>query len=296
MVQTIGNPLSWTAKVFGRGIRHLEEGTSELGGDDDTAIVIRHIGIEDLRFALRKGFEDFQELRSDAIFIVLIYPIIGVLLVLFASNADLLPMVFPMVSGFALLGPLAAVGLYEMSRRRELGLDTGWVHAFSVIGSPSFVPILVLGGYLVVLFTAWMLCANWIYALTLGPEAPVSLTAFVSDVLTTGTGWVMIIVGCFVGFVFAATVLATSVVSFPLLIDHHIGVPKAVVTSIRITRENPFTIAVWGAIVAGLLGIGMITMFLGLIIILPVLGHATWHLYRRAVASAPSKRTAQDHT
>ncbi|MFD2739245.1 DUF2189 domain-containing protein [Sulfitobacter aestuarii] len=283
MVRTIGNPLSWTAAAFGRGAHRVGVGTSELGGEHGAVVQIRDLTADDVKLALRKGMEDFTALRTDVIFIVLIYPVLGLLLVWFALNTNLLPLAFPLISGFALLGPVAAIGLYEMSRRRELGMETSLGDGFAVINSPAFAPVLVLGFYLFAMFVAWMISAYYIYYLTLGPEAPSSISGFISDIFTTGAGWAMLIIGVIVGFFFAALVLATSVVSFPLLIDRHVGVPHAVVTSMELTKRNPGTVALWGLVVVVMLGIGAVTFFIGMIIVLPVLGHATWHLYRRAV-------------
>lgn len=285
MVKTIGNPLSWAAHVFGRGSFYVESGTRELGGEDAAPIEIRALQISDLRIALQKGAEDFAAFRTDVIFVVVIYPIIGLLLTWVAFNRDLLPLLFPMVAGFALLGPFAGVGLYEMSRRRERGLKASWGDALDVIESPSFVPILILGGYLLAIFAVWMLAAYSLYGLTLGPEPPVSTSVFVHDIFSTGAGRTMLIAGVLVGFIFAALVLAISFVSFPLLLDRHVGVPKAVITSVEIALKSPVTVAAWGVVVALLLGLGVVTAFVGLIVVLPVLGHATWHLYRRSVVS-----------
>jgi uncharacterized membrane protein len=110
-----------------------------------------------------------------------------------------------------------------------------------------------------------------------------SVGAFVSDVLTTRAGWTMIVVGCGVGFLFAALVLTISVVSFPLLLDRDVGVEAAVATSARVVRTNPVAMAAWGLIVAAGLVVGSLPLLLGLVIVMPVLGHATWHLYRRVV-------------
>ena len=231
--------------------------------------------------------EDFGACRTDVIALCVFYPVIGALLAWFAFDRNLVPLLFPVISGFALLGPVAGVGLYEMSRRREIGEEPSWAHAFAVVRHPSFAAIAVLGLMLGGVFVVWMLTAHGIYYATLGPELPASLGAFLRDTFTTGAGWAMIIVGCAVGSLFAALVLAISVVSFPLLLDRDVGLPVAVITSLRVTAANPVPIAVWGLIVAAGLVIGSIPFFLGLIVVLPVLGHATWHLYRRTVVMEP---------
>ena len=116
------------------------------------------------------------------------------------------------------------------------------------------------------------------------PEPPASVMAFVGDVFTTGAGWAIIVVGMGVGFLFALLVLAISVVSFPLLLDRDVGLGVAIWTSVRVALANPRAIALWGVIVAVGLALGSIPLFLGLIVVMPVLGHATWHLYRKVVA------------
>ncbi len=286
MVKTIGNPLSWTAqRLVGAG-EHVTESVEAIGGTDAADLSIQHLTNEDLRTALRKGLEDFSVSRADVMFICLIYPIIGLVLAGLALNMNLLPLLFPVAAGFALLGPLAAVGLYEVSRRREMGEDVTWLAALNVVRDPNFSALVVMGLYLIGIFLVWLLVANLIYTLTLGPEPPASIATFMTDVLTTGAGWAMIIIGVAVGFIFALAVLAISVVSFPLLLDKHVGVPTAIMTSIGVFRENPRVIASWGVIVAASLFVGSLPAFVGLVLVLPILGHATWHLYRLAVKTA----------
>jgi uncharacterized membrane protein len=241
------------------------------------------IKADDLRDVLIKGLGDFGAYRTDVIFLCLIYPVVGIVLAWLTFGYEMLPLLFPLASGFALVGPVAAVGLYEMSRRREQGIRITWADAFGVIRSPAFGAILVLGLVLLAIFLLWLLAANVIYQLTLGPEPPVSIASFARDVFTTHAGWAMIVVGVGVGFLFASLVLAISVVSFPLLLDRDVGLYTAVRTSIRAVAANPGPMAGWGLIVAGGLVIGSIPAFLGLIIVMPVLGHATWHLYRKVV-------------
>jgi uncharacterized membrane protein len=244
---------------------------------------VRQIGFADLKEALARGWDDFGASRADVAFLCVIYPVIGLVLARAAFGYNMLPLVFPMAAGFALLGPLAAIGLYEMSRRRERGVDVTWKHAFGVVGAPSIGAIVHLGVLLLLVFVVWLLAARAIYDATLGPEAPASLAAFAHDVLATSAGWTMIIVGMGVGFLFAVVVLAISVVSFPMLLDRHTTMAVAIRTSVRAVMRNPLPMAAWGLIVAAGLVLGSLPVFLGLIVVLPVLGHATWHLYRHVV-------------
>lgn len=288
MVKTIGNPLSFAAWVLGGAASHTGASLQQIGGDTPGALRLRTLTGGDLRYALRKGVEDFTAARADVLFLVALYPVIGLVLAGIGLNLNLLPLLFPLVAGFALLGPLAAVGLYEISRLREAGAPAHWGAALGVVGAPGFGAVVVLGLYLLGIFIAWMVAANWIYALTLGPAPPDTAAGFVAEVFTTPAGWAMIAIGLAVGFCFAALVLAISLVSFPLILDRHVGVPVAVATSVAVARKNPVIAAAWGLIVAAGLVLGSIPFLIGLVIVLPILGHATWHLYRRAVTADPA--------
>ena len=245
---------------------------------------IRTIGFSDLRDALARGFADFAAMPSHVIFIGLIYPIIGVVLGRLTLGYDVLSLLFPLAAGFALVGPFAANGLYELSRRRENGLSATWKNAFDVLHSPSLGAIAALGILLMVIFAVWLLVAQAIYVATFGDTPAASIPGFIENVLTTPEGWTLIVVGNGVGFLFALAVLTISVVSFPLLLDRDVGAPVAVLTSVRAVAANPVVMAAWGLIVAALLLIGSLPFFIGLAIVVPVLGHATWHLYRKVVA------------
>lgn len=248
------------------------------------APAVRKIGPADLAEALRLGIADFAVMPSHVVFLCLIYPIAGIVLARLVLGYDILPMLFPLAAGFALVGPLAALGLYEISRRREQGLEVSWRHAFGVLRSPSLWSIVALGVLLMVIFLVWLGVANAIYVMTFGYAPAASIPDFLARVFGTPEGWTLIVVGNGVGFLFAAAVLAISVVSFPLLLDRDVGAITAILTSVRAVAANPVTMSLWGLIVALTLAIGSIPFFLGLTVAVPVLGHATWHLYRRVVA------------
>jgi uncharacterized membrane protein len=283
----IRNPAEWSVDQLKSAELALERAGHSLRRPADTRgsplPAVRWISLADLREVLARGLADFAAYRTDVIFLCIIYPVVGVVLASLAFGYGMLPLLFPLASGFALIGPVAAVGLYEMSRRREQGVDITWADAFGVVRAPAFGAILVLGLVLLAIFLLWLAAAYGIYLVTLGPEPPASFGAFVRDVFTTGAGWALIIVGVGVGLLFAVLVLTISVVSFPMLLDRDVGLYTAVATSLRAVLANPVPMAVWGLIVAAGLVIGSIPLFLGLIIVMPVLGHATWHLYRKVV-------------
>lgn len=258
---------------------HVLEG----GGRSVAPPTVRRIDVTDVFSALRLGLDDFWEKPSHYVFLSVIYPVIGLVLITWSAGGNALQLMYPLVTGFALLGPLAAIGLYEISRRRERGQDTSWLHALDVRNSPAIPAIIAVGLLLVVLFVAWMLTAQSLYQWLYGSAEPASITAFVTDVLTTRRGWTLIILGNFVGLLFAIVVLSTTVVAFPLLLDRDVGAYAAIQTSAKVMLVNPAPTLLWGLMVAAGLLAGSLPLLVGLAIVLPVLGHATWHLYRKAV-------------
>jgi uncharacterized membrane protein len=282
----IRNPVDWVfdqLRVAGAAAEKVGRAVGATRQTPHVAAKIRRIGVGDLLAALAAGVDDFAAYRTDVIFICIIYPVAGLILGRIMLGNGLLPLLFPLASGFALIGPFAAVGIYEMSRRREQGLAVSWPDAFALVRSSNFGGVVVLGLALVALFLVWLAVADQIYALTLGPARPSSFAAFVHDVFNTDAGIAMIVVGIGVGFLFAVVALAIGVVSFPLLIDRGVPVDTAVMTSVRAVAANSGPMALWGLIVAAGLVIGSIPLLAGLVVVMPILGHATWHLYRALV-------------
>ena len=248
---------------------------------------VKRLRLHDCIAALKEGVDDFLAMPTYPIFVGLFYAVAGIALFAMTSFGDALHLAFPLAAGFALIGPFVAIGLYEMSRRRERGLAVRGRDAFTVLRSPALPSILAFGLILLAIFAAWMFAAELIYVWLYGPSPPAAVGAFLHDVLATGRGHTLIVVGVLVGFCFAALTLAISVVSFPLMLDRDLGLVPALETSWRVTEANPLAVAFWGLIVAAALILGSLPLFFGLAVVMPVLGHATWRLYRKAIERDP---------
>ena len=260
-----------------------ENSIADSGALSPVKPVIKSIGPGEIRKALVNGLADFEAMPTHLIFLCLIYPIVTALFARAAAGYDVLPLIFPLLAGYTLIGPLVATGMYELSRRREQGLDTSRWKAFRVLQRHAIRSIGLLGALLMVIYIGWLLTALNLWEKNFGTGTPESIGEFLTQVLLTEDGWQLIIVGSGVGFLFATVVFTLSVVSFPMLIDLDVGVVMAVTTSIRAVVANPVTMGMWGFIVVATLFIGALPFFVGLAIVLPVLGHATWHLYRQVV-------------
>ncbi|KKC37755.1 cytochrome C oxidase subunit I [Devosia epidermidihirudinis] len=256
-----------------------------LSGASDTLDrpAIRTITIADLFDVLRRGAADFWEKPSHYVMLTLIYPIVGIALAVWMNGYYTWPMLYPLVGGFALLGPFAAIGLYEISRRRELGEDTSWKHAFEVLRSPAIGSIAAIAVLLFAIFTLWLTAAQALYESLFGSAPPMALGGLINQVLTQPGGMTLLIVGNLIGLLFAVVTLCMTVIAFPLLLDRDVGAYMAVETSFRAVMRNPIPMLAWGVIVAVGLFVGSIPVFVGLAVVIPIFGHATWHLYRKLV-------------
>jgi uncharacterized membrane protein len=272
-----------------------DPGTALVRTDDTSKPIIKSIGLADLHDALRMGWEDFKAVPSHALILCVIYPVLGIVLFRMTLGYSVLPLLFPLAAGFALIAPFAAIGLYELSRRLEKGEDASAWHAFEVLRSPSFGAMLGLGALLLAWFVTWIATAQSIYVAAFGYTPAADIPDFLGRILTTREGWMLIVLGCGAGFLFALVALCVSVVSFPMMLDRHASLSDAMVTSLRVAAANPLAIATWGLIVAVLLVLGTLPFFLGLAVVIPLLGHATWHLYRKAVEPAATPYQEPDH-
>jgi uncharacterized membrane protein len=254
-----------------------------IGRPADALPEIRTITTAAVGASLREGYEDFLANPTHYIFMGLMVPVIGAVLIMLFSGVNLLPLVFPAITGLALIAPIAAVGIYQISKRREQGLESNWENVVEVVRPRASGALLQMGALLWVVFAAWLGVAYAIYGGVVGPYAPLSAMTFLHDVVTTPAGWALIVIGNAVGFLFAAFVLAISVVAFPLIVDRQVNVATAVRTSVAATRRNPVPVALWGLAVAVILLLGAIPLLVGLAVAVPLLGHATWHFYRKLV-------------
>ncbi|MGA9848060.1 MAG: DUF2189 domain-containing protein, partial [Roseiarcus sp.] len=189
-----------------------------FGPDALAPVELRKIGPRDCFAALREGLDDFVATPTHVAFLGLFYVLGGIALAALSSFGDTLQLVFPFAAGFALVGPFFAVGLYELSRRRERGLPTALHDAFAVFRSPALPSIIALGFYLFIIFGLWIGVAEFLYVQLYGPNPPAAALPFLEDVLTSSRGWLLILLGGLIGLCFAALALCISVISFPLML------------------------------------------------------------------------------
>ncbi|MFV0386979.1 DUF2189 domain-containing protein [Paracoccus sp. (in: a-proteobacteria)] len=241
---------------------------------------IAHIRVSDLTAALRLGWHDFRRAPSFGLLFSAVYVAGGLVLaaVAFASGRDW--WLIPFILGFPLIAPFAAVGLYEVSRRIEAGESLSWPQVSRIVFAQKDRQIPSMGMVILLLFMFWVFVAHTIFALFMGVSALTNITSS-AEVLFQGRGLAMLTVGTLIGAGFGAVLFSFTVVGLPLLLDREVDFITAIITSVRAVAENLGTMLIWAAMITGLLVLGMIPAFLGLFITLPILGHASWHVYRR---------------
>lgn len=242
---------------------------------------VHRIGLSDLSAALRAGWRDFMAAPTQILFLCVLYPVLGLVFARAASAANVWALVWPLLSGFVLVGPLAALGLYEISRRREQGLEVSWRDCFRVLRSPALGSIIGMGLLMLAIYLAWLVTAQGVLLLTLGAHLPEGFGAFLATVFETERGLMLLLLGNVAGFCFAVLVLAVGSFSLPMMLDRNASMGEAIAASWRAFNANRVVMLAWGLVVATGLFFGMLTLMVGLAVTLPLLGHATWHLYRR---------------
>lgn len=263
--------------------KFAQNGSTDGAAIGEPEIVIRPIGGDDLRIALSKGWEDFRAVPTHAFFVGLVCVVLGLVIIRASFHYSLLPLVFPLIGGFALLGPFAALGLYELSRHREAGRDARFWHMFAGWQAANRGAILRLGMGLALIFLVWLWIAVALLRMTYG-SVDIAIGTFLAELFTTSHGWTLVIIGNAIGLCLALAVLALATFAFPLLLDRRVELSTAVAISLRVFYQNPVTMLAWGLIVGASLFVAALPLLLGLLVAFPVLGHATWHLYRRAIA------------
>jgi len=254
-----------------------------LPGTPKPVLTIRHPGLGDMREALRLGVADWRACHTEVPMLALLAPVAAIMLAAVVTAPSLMPFIFPVCAGFSLLGPMATIWFAALSRVREEGGHTSAEEAAKVFDTHRRITIQNLGLTAVGLYLAWVAVAAYIYFHTLGANGPAHGLDFFRSVITTQAGWEMTLIGCVAGAVFAVIMLGIGLVSFPLALDRDVSTWQALTTAFTAILRNPAVVFIWGALVASLLFLGSLPAMLGLALVMPILGHSTWHMYRRLV-------------
>jgi uncharacterized membrane protein len=244
---------------------------------------VLHVEFADLRAALAEGWADFRRAPLFGFAFAAVYVLGGWVIYAAMTVKGQIWWTLPAAAGFPILGPFVACGLYEVSRRLEAGEPLVWGEIFGLIFRQKDRQIPSISVVIVVFFLFWNFLAHMIFALFLGNATMTNISSSLA-VFTHGPGLTMLVVGTAVGAVFATLLFSLTVVSLPMLLEREVDFVTAMLTSVAVVTESPVVLLSWGVLVATLLFAAMLPGFLGLLVVLPVLGHATWHLYRRAIA------------
>ena len=244
------------------------------------AVVASDLTVKDLRAALAAGWDDFKAYPAFGLFFAAIYVVAGMFIYFALLVRGEIAWLVPAAAGFPLLAPFVAVGLYEVSRRRQAGMPMRWRAILGALRGRGDEQILSMGVILFVAFAFWLMVAHGVFAIFLA-ESGVGSESMA--LFQTGAGLLMLLVGSIIGALMALAFYAITVVSLPMLVDREIDFITAIIVSLATVRSNKFVLLVWAVWITVTLFFAMLPLFLGLLVVLPVLGHATWHLYRRSV-------------
>ncbi|PLK68966.1 hypothetical protein C0V73_21630 [Rhizobium sp. TH135] len=247
---------------------------------------INPLSMQDVRAAFADGWRDFRTYPAFGLFFGAIYAVGGIFIAVMLTYYHLPWMIIPVAIGFPLIGPFIAVGLYEISRRNQRGEAVGWKAILAEVFRQRERQLSWMAFVVLFIFWIWIYQIRLLMALFLGFRIPATLDAFANVVLTTPQGLLFLAIGTVVGAVLAMILFTATVISMPLLLDHDVDFVTAMLTSMRTVIENPAPMLAFGLVVAALAIAALIPLFLGLLVVLAVAGHATWHLYRRAITAS----------
>lgn len=236
--------------------------------------------MRDIADALSAGWRDFRRAPAFGLLFSAFYVLGGMAIAAVALPSGREWWLIPFVLGFPLIAPFAAVGLYEVSRRIEAEEPLDWPAVIGVVFAQKDRQVPSMAMVILLLFMFWVFVAHTIFALFMGVSALTNVTSS-AEILLTGRGFLMLLIGTLIGGGFAAVLFAFTVVGLPVLLEREVDFITAIIASISAVAANSVVMAAWAAIIAALLAVGMVPFFLGLFIALPVLGHASWHVYRR---------------
>lgn len=256
-----------------------------------TLPVVRRISFSDLRDVLRLGWSDYIAAPQYGLFFAGAYVVGGFLLFSAVALLRIHWLAYPLVIGFSLIGPFIASGLYEVSRRREQGIELRWSQILGVVAGQHRRELGWMAFVMLFVFWIWMYQARTLVAVFFGSQGFATFDGFITAVFTTTNGWLFLLAGHVVGAILAFTLFALTVVSCPLLLDRDADFVTAMITSIRAVTTSPVVMLSWGLLVIIAVVITGLAGLIGLMITLPVFGHATWHLYRRLVEPPSGRRT-----
>jgi uncharacterized membrane protein len=264
--------------------------SAKTGDTDSNAAFVRHpsdpqvreVTVDDISMALSQGLRDFRAAPMFGLVFGGIYALGGMAILALVSAYKLVFLVYPLAAGFALVAPFVAIGIYQVSRMLERGETPTWS---SILGSIprhgrrqiGYMALVAVFGLIL-----WVYIAGFLYALFFGLR-PADFPDFIGTIVSTPRGIAFLIIGNAFGALIALVLFSISVVSYPLLLDRDVDFVTAMITSVRAVLAAPGPMVGWGIFIACLVGLAILPMFLGLLLVLPIIGHATWHLYRRAV-------------
>ncbi|MEQ1650960.1 MAG: DUF2189 domain-containing protein [Hyphomicrobium sp.] len=248
---------------------------------------INTIGTGDILDALESGIRDFKTAPKYGLFFGFIYAAAGWVIIALLTQFDLPYLAYPLATGFALVAPFAAAGLYDVSRKLERGETLDWAGVLGAVRNTSIKELGWMAVVTVFSLIIWMDIAAFLFFAFMGFGGGAS-GDLVQSILTTPAGWIFLALGNIIGAILAGIVFSYSAVSFPMLFDRNVDFVTAMVTSVKAIAQNPKPMFFWAATIGLLLLISLASLFIGLIVVMPILGHTTWHVYRKTVGAVPA--------